>query len=93
MYWSGEAAEHMLTRHGITPQQADEVLEDDNAIWDDPDPSGKSGLTIRIVGWSYTRREVITVIYLPDVDGDLHGVNGWVTKSGRDRTRYREVTE
>jgi hypothetical protein len=35
---------------------------------------------------------LLTVILLPAPDGWL-GVNGWVTKSGRDRTAYRKTNE
>lgn len=47
--WS-ERAEHMLERHGVTPEQAQEALADDTRIVFEPDyasrpdgPSGRSG--------------------------------------------------
>jgi len=81
----------MLVRHDVTTVEANEVLEDDDALWFDPDPSSKSGLTARVVGWSFSRQQVLTVILL-HVEDDWAGVNGWVTKSGRDRTAYRKGT-
>jgi uncharacterized DUF497 family protein len=86
--WTSEAEAHML-RHGITVQHANEAAEDPGSLWYDPDPASLSGESVRVIGWSPTRRSVVTVILLHDGD-DWAGVNGWPT-SGRDRTAYRRA--
>lgn len=87
--WTEEAAAHML-RHGVTVTQANEAVNDPDAQWADPDPASKSGESVRVVGWSHTRVDIVTVILMHDGD-DWAGVNGWPTKSGRDRTAYRKA--
>lgn len=88
MTWEPDDAEHMLHGHGITVEQANEAVNDIDAIWYDPDPASKSGLSVRVVGWSSSRQEIVTVILLHD-GGDWTGVNGWPANYGRDRTAYR----
>jgi uncharacterized DUF497 family protein len=85
--WTDEAAQHMLSGHGVTVAQATEALADPDALTFDPDPASKSGESVRVVGFCASRGEVITVILLHD-GADYAGVNGWVAKSGRDRTAY-----
>jgi hypothetical protein len=77
----------MLEGHAVSPAEANEAILDPDALWADPDPSSKSGLGVRVVGFCPTRDQLPTVILLHDGD-DYTGVNGWVTKSGRDRTAY-----
>jgi hypothetical protein len=87
--WTGEAEAHMLA-HGVTVEEANEAVTDPNAVWYDPDPASLSGDSVRVVGWSATRPGIVTVILLRDGDS-WSGVNGWPTKSGRDRTAYRKA--
>ncbi len=77
----------MLARHGIHPDWADEALSDPDAVVLDPDPSSKSGQSVRTIGWSITAGRLITVITLVH-EGTLYGVNGWETKS-TDQRLYR----
>lgn len=54
----------------------------------DPDPASVSGRTVRVIGWSPSLRQVVTVIVLPD--GEVTwGVNAWPANS-TDQRRYRE---
>lgn len=78
----------MLARHGIHPEWADEALSDPDAVVLDPDPSSKSGQSVRTIGWSVTASRLITVITLVH-EGTLYGVNGWESNS-TDRRVYRE---
>lgn len=83
--WS-HGAEHMLDRHGVTVTEATEALEDSNAIVFDPDPKSDSGDSIRVIGWSGSRGEVVTVILVRDGDTP-YGASGWRT-DGQERRMY-----
>ncbi|MBO1031314.1 BrnT family toxin [Tessaracoccus sp. Y36] len=77
-----------ISKHGLTPDVADEAFADPNRLAIDPDPSSDSGRTIRVIGWSSTTSMLITVIVLPD-EGITWGVNAWPSNS-TDQRRYRE---
>jgi hypothetical protein len=66
--WS-YGADHMWSRHHIAPQEADEGVSDIDALWFDPDPSSKSGRSIRVIGYSHRKRAVLTVILVDRDDG------------------------
>lgn len=77
-----------IAKHGVSPPLADEALDDPNRLVIDPDPASRSGRTIRVVGWSPTLQQIVTVIILPD--GDVTwGVNAWPS-STTDQRRYGE---
>lgn len=76
----------MQDRHGIRPVEANQALADPARIVLAPDPSSKSGQTIRVIGWSDSSGKLLTVIVL-ERDGDLIGVNAWVSNS-TDQGRY-----
>lgn len=61
--WSKRGA-YMQRQHGITPEIADEALEDPNRVVIDPDYNSQSGKSVRIIGFSVTADDVITVIVL-----------------------------
>jgi len=91
--WS-KCAEYVRSRHGVEPAWADEAVEDDHAVWLTPDAASRSGRSVRVIGYSITAREVLTVILVAaDVDvterpaGDWWGSNAWVA-SPRDRRLY-----
>jgi hypothetical protein len=91
-----DAADHMFGRHQVTPEQADEAINDVDAIWFDPDPKSRSGRGVRVIGYSHTARAVLTIILL-HADMQLGhtgwcGVNGWRSNSTERRT-YREGVE
>ncbi|HEX6197214.1 MAG TPA: hypothetical protein VFZ37_14975 [Jiangellaceae bacterium] len=83
--WKEDQIKHMAG-HGITVEMANEALDDVDAVEADPDPKSTSGKGIRRIGYSHTRRRVLTVI-VARIDGELYGVNGWPS-STPDRRRY-----
>lgn len=88
--WS-ERGLHMWRRHAISEQMTDEAIADAVAVWLDPDPRSKSGRGIRVIGYSVTCEQVLTVILLPQgSDGSYWGVNGWPS-NGRDLWAYRGI--
>lgn len=88
--WS-HRAEHILVRHEVTVDQATEALADVNRVVLDPDPAGRSGVSVRVIGWSSTRRELLSVI-LVDEEGTTYGANAWPSNS-TDQRRYQTGAE
>ena len=82
---------YMQGKHGITPMIADEALEDPNRVLIDPDYNSDSGKSVRIIGFSVTADDVITVIVLEN-DGIEYGVNGWAANE-KDRRLYAAGSE
>src|SRR5437764_12706959 len=69
LYWSGEAAAHIQKRSArypgaadIEPEWTEEVIDEPDALWFEPDPKSKSGLGIRVIGYSVSAGFVITVV-------------------------------
>lgn len=91
----GEA--HMWDSHQVAAQHANEALNDPDAVWFDPDPTSKSGIGVRVIGYSHSLDEVLTVIVLHrdklgdevDTDAQWVGSNGWKSKP-KERRIYRE---
>lgn len=77
-----------IAKHGLTPAAADEAYADPNRLVVDPDPASQSGRTIRVIGWSTSLGQLVTVIVLPDNDVTW-GVNAWPANS-TDQRRYRK---
>jgi len=76
-----------IAKHGITPEQADEALNDANAVIFDPDYNTKSGRQVRTLGYSPSAQAVLSVITLDQ--GDVVWGNAWQSNS-RDRRYYRQ---
>jgi hypothetical protein len=86
-------ADHMWDTHKVTVVEANEALTDIDAVWFDPDPKSKSGRSIRVIGYSHSRQEILTVILVVDPSVNwLWGANGWPSNS-TDIVKYREGTE
>lgn len=85
---------HMWTEHGITTEQASGALADPDALVFDPDPTSRSGKSIRILGYSPTAQVVLTIILVrrEDEPGRWWGANGWRANT-TDRRTYDEGTE
>lgn len=66
----------MWEAHRVTPTTAQEAIEDVGAVWFEPDPASKSGLTSRVVGYSRSRLQILCVIVLP-TEGTYEGINAW----------------
>jgi hypothetical protein len=77
-----------IAKRDLTPDQANEALADPVRVVINPDPASKSGRGVRIIGYSRTPQEVLTVIVLED-EGTVFGVNAWPA-SARDQRIYRE---
>lgn len=79
----------MWEAHRVTPAEAEEAVEDVDALWFEPDPASRSGVTSRVVGYSRTRLQVLCVIVVP-TEGGYEGVNAWPANSTYRRI-YREA--
>lgn len=84
--WTHGAA-HMQANHKVTVTEADEAVADIDAVWFDPDPHSKSGRSVRVIGYSHSRRAILTVILVHRDDGGYWGANGWESSTS-DRRRY-----
>lgn len=71
-------AEHMWDRHQVAVSEANEAVADIDAVWFDPDPHSRSGRSVQVIGYSHSRRTVLTVILVHREDGAGYwGANGW----------------
>ena len=85
--WTHGAA-HMWEGHRVTVEEANEALADSSAVVSDPDPKSKSGESIRVIGYSESRRALVTVILVRDAAVPwLWGANGWPSNVA-DRRSY-----
>ena len=89
--WTETAVEHMWDRHQINSHEASEAFYDIDALIYDPDPMSKSGRSVRVVGYSRARRQVLCVIVLRGEGDDWVGVNAWPANSTY-RRNYEEGT-
>lgn len=78
----------MHRKHGVTTEEADEALDDPDRVVLNPDPASKSGQSVRVIGYSISAADLITVITV-EYEGTTYGGNGW-RSSDIDRRRYRE---
>lgn len=74
--WFG-AEQHLLERHDLTIQMADEAVHDPERVVLDPDPKSLSGWGVRIIGYSPTRGRLLTAIVLAEPDGRQRGVTAF----------------
>jgi uncharacterized DUF497 family protein len=86
--WEHGAA-HTWASHKVTVAEADEAVADIDALWFGPDPSSRSGQSVRVIGYSHSRRAILTVILVRRDDGGFWGANGWESNCS-DRRRYEE---
>lgn len=59
--WS-HAEDHMWRRHRVLVAWAREAWTDPFALVLDPDPSSRSGVSLRVIGYSRTARTVLVVV-------------------------------
>lgn len=85
--WS-HRGDYIVEKHGVTPREADEALDDPERVVIGPDYNSTSGRSVRIIGFSQTVDDLITVILLTE-DNVTYGVNAW-RSSARDRRIYQE---
>jgi hypothetical protein len=50
--------------HKVAAVEADEAVNDVDAVWFDPDPASRSNRSVRVIGYSHShsRRAILTVI-------------------------------
>lgn len=78
----------MWDRHQVAVSEADEAVADIDAVWFDPDPHSRSGRGVRVIGYCYSRRALLTLILVHREGGVSYwGANGWESNSS-DRRRY-----
>jgi uncharacterized DUF497 family protein len=85
--WS-HRGDYIIEKHGVTPEEANEALDDPERVVIDPDYNSTSGRSVRIIGFSQIVDDLITVIVLED-EGVVYGVNAWRSNS-KDRRIYEE---
>ena len=78
----------MRDRHGVEAEWADEALHDPDALRIAPDPSSRSGRSVRTIGYSPSAGCLLTVITVTE-GAITYGVNGW-RSNDTDIRRYRE---
>jgi uncharacterized DUF497 family protein len=79
----------MWQRHKVATTEADEAVADIAAVWFDPDPHSRSELSVRVIGYSHSRRAVLTVLLVPREDERGYwGANGWDANTS-DQRRYQ----
>lgn len=83
-------AQHMWDNHKVATAEADEAVHDIDAVWFDPDPASRSHCSVRVIGYSHSRRAILTVILVRRDEGTYYGANGWESNPS-DQRRYREV--
>jgi hypothetical protein len=70
-------AQHMWDNHKVATAEADEAVSDIDAVWFDPDPASRSNRSVRVIGYSHSRRAILTVILVHRDDGTYYGANCW----------------
>jgi len=85
--WS-ERGEYIAKRN-MTPAIADEALADPDALVLDPDPAGKSGVSVRTIGFSTTFGGLVTVITVEE-DGIVWGLSAWPSNDTDTRKYERQ---
>ena len=83
--WS-HRREHVAEK-GRTVEQANEALEDPEMLVIDPDPRSVTGDSVRIIGYSSTAQEVLTVVVVVH-DGQAYGATAWRANK-HERRLYR----
>ena len=90
-YWKvdwSHRREH-LAETGVTVEQANEALGDPEMLVIDPDPRSVTGESVRVIGYSSTAQEVLTVVVVIH-DGQVHGATAWRANK-YERRLYRGV--
>jgi uncharacterized DUF497 family protein len=88
LVWLEYDIQHMWERHQITPEQAEEVLDDPYLLAREPDPTSRSGETDRYIG-EVRSLDILALIVLNVEDGERRGINCWPA-SRQDRKEYNE---
>lgn len=85
--WESDRSEH-LARHGVTIAQANEALDDNDAVVITPDYASNSGRGVRTIGHSDSFGGILTVITVL-FQGEIYGATAYESDR-RDRNLYEE---
>lgn len=88
LVWTPEAVAHMWERHGLTPDQANEVFDDPFLLTISSERNSQSGRASRYIGMCVSLDVLVVIGYCDD--GQNYGATAWMVKSGRDYRAYRE---
>jgi hypothetical protein len=80
---------YMFEKHKIRTSQADEAFDDPERVVIAPDYASISGHSVRVIGFSPSAGDVLTVIVVVDQDdhGRTYGANAWRANE-KDRRLY-----
>lgn len=81
----------MWLRHRVLPTWARQAWEDPAAQVLDPDPAGRSGRSIRVIGYSPGARAVLVLILVKDEE-QLVAATAWRANASHQR-RYLDGTD
>jgi hypothetical protein len=73
--WS-HRGDYIVEKRRVTADEADEAVSDPERIVIDPDYNSTSGRSVRIIGFSPTADDLLSVIVLTE-EGVTYGVNAW----------------
>ncbi len=79
----------MWDSHKVAVVEADEAVGDVDAVWFDPDPASWSGTSVRVIGYSHSRRAILTAILVHAGESAYYSANGWESNPA-DQRRYPE---
>lgn len=79
----------MQTQHDVSPRRPTRQSPTSMRCGLTQDPSSKSGRSLRVIGFSHSRRAVLTVILVHRNDADTGGANGWESNPSARRS-YEE---
>lgn len=91
-------ADRKLLSHGLSPRDAEEVLDDSpRFMWADQedrrrggDPVPEQPRRIRMIGWNKRRQMLTVILDPPDGEGRSLVITGYPS-GRRDRERYRQA--
>jgi hypothetical protein len=85
--WEPAAVAHMWDQHQMTPEQAEEAVDDPYVVKLNPDPASKSGKSDRYIGMCVSLGIVVVIVVR--FAGKSYGANAWPANSS-DRKLYWE---
>lgn len=88
--WS-KRGEYIVRKHNVTPTQANEALEDPQAVVFNPDYNSQSGESIRTIGYSPSYGALISVITV-NYQGTVYGATAFRSEA-KDRRYYQQEQE
>ncbi len=87
--WSGREHKLARTEGTINESWIQEVINDPAALWYNPDPLSKTGMTVRVIGHSITANRVFVVVMIQTGDNEWTGLTAYPANK-RNRKNYAE---